>query len=262
MSRPSPWRRLWRDLHRARWALLMGALVAALGELLIRFDGGGDATLVSLLDVVLIVVPLLGLVAGTMQLHRAREMTALLLAQPVTRGRLFASLYLGALLPLAAALGLGVIAPFAWHGLLGDGIGWRVLAMAGAAVALAATSTALAFVLAMHLGDRTVALGVALAVWLTAAVLWDGVVLLVLMLRGDGGVAWPLLAMLACNPIDLARVLLLLGTDASALFGATGATVQHVLGTGVGRAALAGLLGFWIVAPLVLAARRFARKDF
>lgn len=262
MSRSRPLRRFWRDLRRARWAILMGGLIAAIGELLIRFDGGGEATLVSLLDVVLIAVPLLGLVAGTMQLHRAREMTALLLAQPITRHRLFASLYLGALLPLAAALAAGMLLPFAWHGLLGDANGLRVVTMVGAAIALAATSTALAFVLAMHLGDRTAALGAALGVWLGAAVLWDGAVLLVVMLRGEGAIEWPLLAMLACNPIDLARVLLLLGTDGSVLFGYTGATVQHVLGTDAGRAALGALLAFWVIAPLWLAARRFARKDF
>ncbi len=251
-----------REAWRGRWlaGLTIGLMVC--GELLIRFSGGGATTLVSLLDVALILTPLAGLVVGTMQVHNAREVTELLLAQPLERRRLFVAQYLGAALPLAAALTIGLLAPFAWHGLLLGPDAWRLVALAGAASALAMVSLALAFVIALRVDDRVRALGLALTVWLVGAVLWDGVILLLALLFGNAPIEIPLLVMLALNPFDLARVLLLLGSDAAAMLGYTGAVLQQVLGTAAGRAALTGALVLWTVVPLWAAGRTFARKDF
>ena len=104
------------------------------GELLLRFSGGGATTLVSLVDVVLIATPLVGLVAGTVQVHHARDLTELLLAQPVSRRRLFLGLYLGSATPLAVALSLGLVAPFLWHGMLDGTLGSRLLPVLAATI--------------------------------------------------------------------------------------------------------------------------------
>ncbi len=251
-----------REAIRGRWLVGLLIVLLLLGELLLRFTGGGATTLVSLLDVVLILTPLVGLVVGTMQVHHAREVTELLLAQPIARGRLFVALYLGTAVPLAATVVVGLLAPFAWHGLLAGASLGRLLALAGAAAGLAFLSTALAFVIALRADDRVRALGIALGLWLVTAVLWDGIVLLLALLFGDRPIELPLLLLMALNPFDLVRVLLLLGTDAAALLGYTGAVLQRSLGTDVGRAALLTLLAFWLVLPCVVAARSFSRKDF
>lgn len=251
-----------RDALRGRWLLGLLAVLLLIGELLLRFSGGGATTRVSLLDVVLILTPLVGLVVGTMQVHHAREVTELLLAQPIARGTLFVALYLGTALPLAAVVVVGLLAPFLWHGMLvGEALA-PMLALAAAAAGLALLSTALAFVIALRADDKVRALGIALGVWLVTAVLWDGVVLLLALLFGDRPIELPMLVMLALNPFDLARVLLLLGSDAAALLGYTGAVLQRSLGTGGGRAMLVSLLTLWLVVPCVIAARSFARKDF
>lgn len=251
-----------RESLRGRWLPGLALLLAGLGELLLRFSGGGATTLVSLLDVVLILTPLVGLVVGTMQVHHAREVTELLLAQPIARGPLFGALYLGTALPLAATVVIGLLAPFAWHGLLFGPDGAQLLGLAGAAVLLALITTAMAFVIALRVDDRVRALGTALGIWVVSAVLWDGVVLLIAMLVADRPIEVPLLGMLAMNPVDIARVLLLLGSDAAALLGYTGAIVQRTLGTSGGQLALVGLLTCWILLPWRLAARTFRTKDF
>lgn len=251
-----------REAWRGKWLVGLATGLAIAGELLIRFSGGGATTLVSLLDVALILTPLAGLVVGTMQVHNAREVTELLLAQPIRRGRLFGALYLGSAVPLAVAMVIGLLAPFAWHGLLFGTMAPRLLALAGAAALLALISSALAFVIALRTDDRVRALGVAIGVWLGAAVLWDGVILMVAMVFGEQPIETPLLVMLALNPLDLARVLLLLGTDAAALLGYTGATLQRALGTMPGRLALVTALLAWTAVPLWAARRTFARKDF
>ncbi|MES1259470.1 MAG: ABC transporter permease subunit [Gemmatimonadota bacterium] len=251
-----------REAVRGRRLLGLAASLALAGELLIRFGGGGETTLVSLLDVALIVTPLAALVVGTMQVHNAREMTELLLAQPIARRTLFAGLYLGTALPLACALTIGLLAPFAWHGLLFGALGLRLLALGAVTAVLTLVGTALAFSIALRADDRVRALGVSLAIWLGAAVLWDGIILLVALMFGERAIEVPMLAALALNPLDLARVLLLLGTDAAALFGYTGAVVQHTMGTTAGHLMLTTALALWLALPLRFAARTFQHKDF
>lgn len=251
-----------REALRGRWLIGLAVLLAGSGELLIRFGGGGATTIVSLLDIALIVTPLAALVVGTMQVHNAREVTELFLAQPIARGRLFFALYVATALPLAAALSIGLLAPFAWHGLLAGPLAGSLLALGAATAALALIGSALAFVIALKADDRARALGIALGGWLFGAVLWDGVILLLALLFSDRGVEVALLAVLALNPIDLARVLLLLGTDAPALFGYTGAVVQRTIGTAPGHVLLIIALALWLALPLWLAARTFRRKDF
>jgi Cu-processing system permease protein len=251
-----------REAVRGRWLAGLAIALALAGELIIRFSGEADTTLVSLLDVALIAGPLASLVVGTMQVHNAREMTELLLAQPIARRPLFAGLYLGTAVPLAAALAVGILAPFAWHGFLAGPLGLRLLALAAVLVVLSLVGTALAFAIALRIDDRVRALGVALGTWLVAAVLWDGVILLLAMLFGERAIEVPVLVALALNPLDLARVLLLLGTDAAALFGYTGAVVQHTMSTTAGHLALGALLLCWLILPLGFAARTFHTKDF
>lgn len=251
-----------REAVRGRWLVGLTIALMIAGELLIRFGGGGATTIVSLLDVALIVTPLAALVVGAMQVHNAREVTELFLAQPIARGRLFVGLYLGTALPLVVSLVVGLLAPFAWHGLFATSVAGTLVALGAVTTVLALIGSALAFAIALRADDRVRALGIALAAWMFGAVLWDGVVLMVTLILGERTVDAGLLVALVFNPIDVGRVLLLLGTDAAALFGYTGAVVQHTLGTTGGHAALLAALAAWLVLPLLYAARTFKQKDF
>jgi Cu-processing system permease protein len=251
-----------REAVRGRWLVGLAVGLATVGELLLRFAGGGPSTVLSLLDIALIITPLAGLVLGTIQVHHAREVTELLLAQPVARGRLFTGLWLGSTLPLAAALAVGLAAPFAWHGMLFTATGVRLAALVGTVVLLTLVSGALAFVIAMRVDDRVRALGVALAAWFVAAIAWDGLVLLVAMVFAERAVEVPVLMMLALNPLDVARLLLIVGSDAAAMLGYTGAVLARTLGADLGRAMLVVTLLAWTAVPLWWARRSFVRKDF
>ena len=70
-----------------------------------------------------------------------------------------------------------------------------------------------------------------------------------------------MLTAVVLNPIDLARVLLLLKIDIAALMGYTGAVFERFFGSGRGLLVSAGALGLWIAVPAWLAMRRFVRRD-
>ena len=64
------------------------------------------------------------------------------------------------------------------------------------------------------------------------------------------------------NPVDLARTVIVLQSDAAALMGYTGAVIQRFLGSPLGTLSACAGLVLWIVLPVVAARRSFDRRDF
>jgi Cu-processing system permease protein len=129
-------------------------------------------------------------------------------------------------------------------------------------VALTFIFTALAALIAVRTDDKVKGLGRAIGLWLALSVLYDGLVLLGLTVFADQPLERAALAAMMANPIDLARVLMLLQLDVSALMGYTGAVFQRFF-TRAGGTVLATLaLLAWAGLPLLLGVRQFRRKDF
>jgi len=247
-----------RDAARSRWVLAYGLLFLLLTEALFRLGGGGERVVVSLLNMVLLLVPLVGLLFGALHFYNSREFMELMLAQPLERRVLFAGLYGGLALPLILAFALGVGLPFAWHG----GGGRALLALLGVGVALTLVFSGVAFLVALAFEDRAKGMGAALLLWLGAGIVWDGLVLLLVLLFSDYPLEKPMLFLTFLNPIDLGRVLLLLQLDIAALMGYTGAVFRRFFGSEMGVITSAVALVAWTGAPLWLGLRQFKRKDF
>jgi Cu-processing system permease protein len=104
-------------------------------------------------------------------------------------------------------------------------------------------------------------LGAVLAWWAACAVAWDALVLFLATRFSDRALEQPLLVAASANPIDLARVLLLLQVDRPMLQGYTGAVLERFVGRPGGMVLVAILLIAWVVLPLGVAVRRFSRGD-
>ena len=251
-----------RDVLRSRWLLSYGLFFVVVTEGLLRFAAGDARTILSLVSIVLYVVPLVTLVFATVSQYNAREFTELLLAQPVTRRDLFFGLYLGLSVPLVVAMMVGVGAPFALHGFAEPGQGVMLAALLGAGAALTMIFSAIAFCIALWCDDRLKGLGAAIGVWMVCALVYDGVVMAIVAAFADYPLEHAMLALTLVNPVDLARVSLLLQLDVSALMGYTGAVFQQFLGGAVGTLVAGTALSVWILAPVTLGARAFRKKDF
>jgi Cu-processing system permease protein len=249
------------DLARSRWIAGYALLLLALTEALLRFGGDGPRAVLSLMNVVLIVVPLVSVVFGTMHLYGSREFIELLLAQPVGRRALFAGLYGGLALPLALGFLLGVGLPFAWGGSTQGTLGPLAMLL-GCGVLLTVVFTALAFLVSLLIVDRARGLGTAILLWLAATALYDALLVLVATALSDYPLELPMLGLTLLNPVDLGRVLLLLRFDIAALMGYTGAVFERFFGSMLGLGVTAGALALWTVVPFLAGMRRFGRKDF
>ena len=251
-----------RNVGRSRWILAYAAVLLGLTELLLRFGGSGERALLSLFNVVLLLLPLVSVVFGTLYVHNAREFIELLLAQPVGRGALYAGLFGGMALPLTGAFVVGVGAPLLLQGGGAPGYAAHALLLLGTGTLLTLVFTAFALCVAVRLDDRAWALGAALLVWLGCTLVYDGLILLVTTLFGSYPLERPLLVMIFLNPVDLARVLLLLSFDISALLGYTGAVYEQFFQAGAGSVLAVLMLLVCALVPLVLGYRWFLRKDF
>jgi Cu-processing system permease protein len=250
-----------KDVLRGRWLLWYTLFFAALSDAFFRFGGDGPRVILSLMNVVLLIIPMMAVVLGAMYLYSSREYIEMLLSQPIRRGSLFLGLFGGLALPLAGAFAVGAGVPFIYHGALAGSVG-PLAVLLGTGMLLTVIFVALAFAVALLTEDRIRGLGLALAVWLFFAVLYNGLMLLVIQLFHAYPMQHVVIGLSLLNPIDLGRILLLLNLDAVALMGFTGAVFEKFFGTASGQALSVAALLTWLAVPFFLGRRAFMRKNF
>ncbi len=252
----------WRSIRRNRGVVLFTIGTLLLTESILRLTGSAERALVSMLNLVLFLVPLVALMLGIIGWHGNREFTELLLTQPVRRTRLFLALYLAQVLPLATGFALAVAFPLIVHRTLDASVVPLALSTIGSGIALTFVFGGFALLIGIRVDDRLRSVVTGLMVWLLLSVGYDALVLLVSTTFADYALERPMLALMLGNPVDLARSIIVLHSDTAALMGYTGAVLRRFLGTPLGTvSAITGLI-LWIVIPALIARRAFDRRDF
>jgi Cu-processing system permease protein len=136
------------------------------------------------------------------------------------------------------------------------------LVLLAAGIILSFVFTAIAFLIALRNENRIKGFGLAILAWLFFAVLYDGIFLIALLIFKDYPLDTFSLVAIIFNPIDLARILVLLKLDISALFGYSGAVFEQFLGSVKGSLAAIVLLLLWISLPTLGFLRVAKHKDF
>lgn len=244
------------DLLRTRFVLLYAAFLffSTAGMFQLEADPGKVA--LSLMNILLIVTPLVSVVFTTIHFYNSYEFIELMLSQPLDRRRVFLAEYFAVALALCAAFLAGVGLPMLGFGVIASG-----LALLCSGVALTLAFVSLAFLAASFTRDKAKAIGVALLFWLYFSLIYDAIVLWVLYAFADYPLEKTTLVLVCLNPVDLARILVVLQLDISALMGYTGAFFRNFFGGSRGLAFTGAILLVWIIAPLWLSMRIFKRKD-
>ncbi|MBM4187752.1 MAG: ABC transporter permease [Gemmatimonadetes bacterium] len=250
------------NVGRSRWLLVYTGLLALAAVLLVWLGGSAARALVSLINVVLLLVPLMAVVFGTLYVYNAREFTELLLTQPVERDAAYFGLVGGLAVPLVVAFLVGVGVPLGFAAFSDLTILPGIVALLGVGTLLVLVFTAFAVALAVRVEDRAWGLGAALLVWLVCTVIYDGLILLLLATVRDRPLEIPVLVMTMLNPIDVARIQLLLTFDIAALLGYTGTVYERVFSGLLGRSLAVVVLLVCAMVPLLVGRFWFRRKDF
>jgi Cu-processing system permease protein len=250
------------DLLRSRWSYVYFAFYLLLGIVLLFLNNDLSKAVITLMNVIIILVPLIGTIFGVMYYYNSKEFTELLLAQPIKRSSIFLGQYLGVALSLSLSLIIGLGVPFIFYGIFKSAAIWDFTLLLVTGTFLTLIFTALSFNIALANDNKIKGFGYAILLWLFMAVIYDGVFLMLLIAFEE----YPLdnfsLIGTMANPIDLSRVLILLKLDISALLGYTGAIFQRFFGTGMGMLVSSIMLGMWVLVPTYFIKRKALRKDF
>ncbi|MEZ4833550.1 MAG: ABC transporter permease [Caldilineaceae bacterium] len=258
-------RNRWFVLYTLIFALLATALstLSLSGAGTFGFAGFGR-TAASLINLVLLIVPLMGLTIGAQSLAGEREQGTLayLLAQPVSRaevllGKLFG---LGASLMAALLLGFGLAAAIiAWQGGGVEAGRYGFLVLFSLLLALASLSLGLA--LSAWSRSAALAAGLALFAWLVLVFLGDlGLMGTAVVMRIDIDALFTLALL---NPLQVFKIAAVYGLRASLeVLGPAGLYATRAYGDAL-VPMLAGVLALWTVVFLGVAYVRFRMEgDF
>jgi len=105
------------DLMRSRWSYVYFIFYFLLGVVLLFLNNNLSKAVITLMNVIIVLVPLIGTIFGVMYYYDSKEFTELLLAQPLKRSSIFLGQYLGVALSLSMSLILGLGIPFVFYGL-------------------------------------------------------------------------------------------------------------------------------------------------
>lgn len=250
------------DLIRSRWSLIYLIFYLVLGFVLLFLNNDLSKAVITLMNVVIILVPLIGTLFGVMYYYDSKEFTELLLAQPLKRSSIFLGQYLGVSLSLSLSLLVGLGIPFMLYGLLESSAIWNFTLLIAVAVFLTFIFTALSYNMALSNENKIRGFGLSILMWLFLAIIYDGIFLISLMVFNDYPLENLSLVGTLFNPIDLSRILILLQLDISALFGYTGALFKKFFGSNLGFAVSLACLLIWVVIPILRIKYISNKKDF
>ena len=244
------------DLLRTRFILLYTAFLLVSTFALFQIDSDPGKVVLSLLNIVLMVVPLISIVFTTIHFFNSYEFIELMLAQPVNRRSVFLAEYLSVAASLCGAYAIGIGVP----SLLFQ-VDSSIITLVFTGLVLTLVFVSLAFLSSVLTRDKAKAIGVALLFWFYFSLLYDGLLLWIVYAFSDYPLEKITLGLIALNPVDLARIIMLLQLDISALMGYTGAFYKDFFGSSFGFLFSISILFVWIVAPLWLALKTFSKKD-
>ncbi len=259
------------DALRNRWLILYAVIYAVLGLSLSYFSSLGLGYLgfrafgrvsAALINMTLYLVPLMAMSLAGLSIigERERGTLEIILSQPLSKAEVLLSKYIGITVSvaLATALGYGAAAWYLWA-ILSSGDLIIYLQIMATCILLAATLTGLGLLISTLSRSRFEALGIILMTWLSLLVIYD----LILMGAAIGAqLKWEqIFTLLAINPVESARLLMVYALDPSLLvLGPTSAYIAKNIGETLPTLLTSSLIA-WTAATLAATLTLFKRQD-
>jgi len=250
------------DLMRSKWTYAYFLFYLLLGFVLLFLNNDISKAIITLMNIIVILTPLIGTLFGVMYYYSSKEFTELLLAQPINRKTIFLGQYFGLASSLAISLVAGLGIPFLAYGLFESAQIVNFMSLLTVGTFLTFIFSALAYNIAIANDDKIKGFGYAILLWLFLAVIYDGLFMISLITFEEYPLDKVALGASLFNPIDLSRILIILKLDISALMGYTGAVMQKFFGTSMGMIISLSVLTLWSIIPIFSIVRKSNRKDF
>jgi Cu-processing system permease protein len=244
------------DIVKNKFVVIFSMVLALFSFATFSLEDNTAKGLLTMLNIIQMVVPLVAVLFSTTYIYNSSEFVELLVSQPIKRGKIWWSLFLGLSLSLSMAFIIGVgLALFIF-------VEWnKALVMLVSGVLLTTIFVAIAFVSAVFTRDKAKGVGLSIFLWLYFALLFDGLLLMLVYQFADYPIEKIMVGVTTLNPIDLSRILILLQLDVSAMMGYTGAVFKNFFGTGTGMVLSLMVLVLWALIPFWISLKKFKNKD-
>jgi Cu-processing system permease protein len=244
------------DILRSKVLIAYTLFLLAVSFALFSLETDGAKSVVSLLSVVLIIVPLISIVFTTTYFYNAYEFIELLVAQPLSRNTILLGEFFGVAISMTTAFLFGIGIPVLIYSATATGF---VLILSGVVLTLSFVS--IAFFASVAMRDKSKGIGFSLLLWFYFAIIYDAIVLVILFSFSDYPLDKAVIALASLNPIDMARIMVLMKLDISALMGFTGAVYKQFFGSNFGLLYTIAVMFVWIILPLFLSVKIFKKKN-
>ncbi|MGZ8538793.1 MAG: ABC transporter permease subunit [Flavisolibacter sp.] len=244
------------DIVRSKVIIAYTLFLFIVSMSMFQMEENNSKAILSLLNIVLIVIPLVSLVFSTIHWYNSYEFIELMLTQPISRKKVLLSEYAGISSSLVTSILIGIGIPILIYNFNNTGV---ALILIGCLLSLVFTS--IAFWASVKSKDKARGIGVAILLWFYFVLIFDGLILLILFTFSDYPLEKLTLLLTSLNPVDLGRIYIMLHMDVSALMGYTGAMYKDFFGSSTGLFFTTGIMLIWVIVPLLLALRSFRKKD-
>lgn len=249
------------DNLKSLWALAYMLFIAVSTYALVFFTGSFTRSMVSIMNIIILIVPLVSTMMTAMYYFNKTDFLFLLLAQPVKRVQAFLGLYLGVSVVLSLAVSVGLLLGAAFSGSQIENY-TLIFILTIAGVLLSLIFSALSFLISVTTADKLKGVGFALFTWLFLAVIYDGLMLMYFIAFSEYPIEEHAIVLSLLNPIDLSRIFIMLQLDISALMGYSGAVFQNFFGNVKGSVISIAVMLAWVLVPIVLLIYKARKKDF
>jgi Cu-processing system permease protein len=244
------------DILKNKIVLAYTILLAAFSWSAFSLEDNSIKGTLTLLNIILLIVPLVAVLFSTIYIYNSAEFIELLTSQPIQRKKIWLSLFAGLALSFTIAFLLGAGIPLL---VFAEPVIAIMMTIVGSLMSM--VFVAIAFLSSILSRDKAKGIGVSILLWLFFALLFDGLVLFLLFQLAEYPIEKMMVGITAVSPIDLARILILLHLDVSAMMGYTGAIFKNFFGTTLGLIIAFICLLMWIVIPFFISLKIFKQKD-
>ncbi len=252
------------NMFRNKWIIFYFLFFLILTSSLFYFSKEPAKVVSTLLQIVILVIPLISLMLGTIFMYDSRNFIELLLSQPIDRKKIYISKYLGTTISLSLSFILGVLIPYIYFlknpDIKGEYFLYFSLIVSGTFMTV--IFTAFAFAISTFFEDKVKGFGVSILIWLYVTLIYDGIILFTIIYFREYPLEKPVLIFSMLNPVDIARIFVILKLDIAALLGYTGTIFKQFFDTKLGILTSLSVMILWTLVPLVIGLIKFSKKDF
>ena len=244
------------DLIRNKSIILYSVLLFGLSLALFLTEDESEKGILSLMQIMLFIVPLMSLIFTCIYLYNSTEFIKLLLSHPLKRSTIWISLYTGIALALGLSFLLAVGIPIL---IFAQSTVGYILILSGLLLTLIFASFAMC--IAIFINDKSRGIGLSIGLWLYFVLIFDTIILFLLFQFADYPIENLMIALSISNPIDVSRIFMILQLDISAMLGYTGAIFNTFFGKKVGLVITLFVMLLWVIIPLYSSLKKFLNKD-